>query len=94
MILFPKFKGDFETDMRIRLRNGNHTIISETFRGYLNPKQFYFSNDDDFSEFLRLSLSNPLDTNRAEYIDGYLFGAHHILPTNFKYKRSQTQIIE
>jgi hypothetical protein len=62
-ILFPKYKGTFETDMRIRLRNGKHTIVSEAFKGHINPKQFYFKN-----------RNATLDSFRKTRINDFFFG--------------------
>ena len=63
-ILIRKYKGSFETDLRIRLRNGKNTIISEVFRGHINPKQFYFKYRD-----------SELDSFRKSNMDNRYFGA-------------------
>ena len=56
-ILFRKYKGSFETDLRIRLRNGKNTFTSEVFRGYINPKQFYFEHRDmELDSFRKLDI--------------------------------------
>jgi hypothetical protein len=45
-ILFPKYNGDFDTEIRIRFRNGKHVMISNSFKGKINTKQFYFEHRD------------------------------------------------
>lgn len=35
-----KYDGDFETDIRLKLKNGNHIIYSDSFKGKINKSQF------------------------------------------------------
>jgi hypothetical protein len=47
-----KYTGDFETDLRVKFRRGDKVYYSNTFRGYINVKQFrhdeYFHEPENF----------------------------------------------
>jgi len=74
----PKYKGDYETKLRIRLKVGDKRIgetiyFSESFEGTINTKQFYFYNlhGDLFPErlsnkeelFYYFYAAEPLETD-------------------------------
>lgn len=40
-----KYDGDFETDIRLKLRNGKEVIYSDSFRGKINKSQFELPRD-------------------------------------------------
>jgi hypothetical protein len=42
----PKYQGDFQTKIRIRLQTGRDILVSEPFMGYISMKQFLISNYD------------------------------------------------
>lgn len=35
-----KFKGDYETFLRTRIKNGDNILVSKKFKGLINKKQF------------------------------------------------------
>jgi len=41
VMLLPSYKGNYATELRIRMRNGENIIISKPFSGTISYKQFY-----------------------------------------------------
>jgi hypothetical protein len=46
VFLLPKYKGDFETDIRARVKVGKNIYTSDSFVGNINRKQFLLKNLD------------------------------------------------
>lgn len=42
VMLLPKYKGNFKTKLRVRLRNNATIYVSKPFEGMINYNQFYF----------------------------------------------------
>ena len=40
VLLLPKYNGDFKTKLRVRLRNGDQTYVSQSFEGMIDHQQF------------------------------------------------------
>ncbi len=45
-VLLPKYNGDFETQIRIRLKIGDNTYVTKPFIGKINSSQFYLRRND------------------------------------------------
>ncbi|MBO9620077.1 MAG: hypothetical protein J7539_13695 [Niabella sp.] len=61
MVKVNKYYGDFETLLRVKLRNGEKVIYSNSFKGSINKAQFApqaWGNDTDFPDPLLNRLSN------------------------------------
>lgn len=43
LLVFPKYKGDFKTKLRVRVRNGEQVYISQAFDGWIDYRQFNLS---------------------------------------------------
>jgi hypothetical protein len=43
VFLMPKYKGNYYTKLRIRIKIGKTTYVSHPFEGIINPKQFYLN---------------------------------------------------
>lgn len=43
LLLFPKYKGDLETSMRVRIKNLETIYVSHDFKGVINQNQFRYS---------------------------------------------------
>jgi hypothetical protein len=48
--LFPKYKGNFKTKLRVRITNGNNILVSKPFEGIINRNQFYVHKDTWYFE--------------------------------------------
>jgi hypothetical protein len=48
VFLMPKYKGNYYTKLRIRLKIGNNTYVSKPFDGKINYTQFYLDKKEDF----------------------------------------------
>lgn len=59
LLVFPKYKGDFKTKLRVRVRNGDQVFISQAFDGWIDYGQFNMSdevyNHCRHAPFLKLS---------------------------------------
>ena len=40
MLLLPKYKGKFKTQLRLRIQNGEQIYVSKAYEGWINPQQF------------------------------------------------------
>jgi|GEM_PF-2151342 len=49
VFLLPKYTGDFTTQLRVRLRNGAQTLISQPYPGSISYQQFYLPEDEIFA---------------------------------------------
>lgn len=58
VLALPLFRGDFKTQIRIKLKNQHSILISEAFPGYINEKQFKFKPDSWLKRALK---ENPRD---------------------------------
>ena len=74
VFLMTKYEGTFETDLRIRLKNGDNILTSPPFRGFINPDQFYLSSEDEY-------FKNKLQDNPLGIIQYYFYGA---VPVEYK----------
>jgi hypothetical protein len=63
-VLFKKYTGTYKTKIRVRIRNGEHIFLSESFEGYINEKQFYFNKD---YELYRIFKNNEVFTMREHF---------------------------
>lgn len=48
IFMMPKYEGDFQTKIRVRIKIGDMVYISESFQGTINEKQFYFNKNYDY----------------------------------------------
>lgn len=59
LLLFPKYKGDFKTKLRVRVHNGEQVYVSQPFDGWIDYRQFDLSDEIYYYckhvPFLRLS---------------------------------------
>ena len=51
-----RYNGEFETNIRLKLKNGKHTVYSEPFRGTINTNQFNLP--DSFYEWQQYMQEN------------------------------------
>jgi len=69
VLLFPKYEGNYETDLRVRIRNGESVYVSKGFKGRIDQGQFRLHPDvkiivnaeSVFDFFLGASMT-PTDT--------------------------------
>lgn len=40
LVLMQKYEGDFETDLRVRIKNSDNILVSKPFKGTINRNQF------------------------------------------------------
>lgn len=66
-ILFPKYKGDYKTKIRVRIKNGDNIYISQSFDGFINESQLYLEKDGYFYK--------ALTENKASAIEYLFYGA-------------------
>lgn len=64
----PKYTGNYETDMRVRLKNGDNVLISNAFRGKINYNQFHLKED---SYFLKEAKEHPLNFKSYWFYDAF-----------------------
>lgn len=55
LVLMRKYKGDYETKLRVRFRMGANTYVSKAFTGKINKKQFNLVNNSRLQESLQES---------------------------------------
>lgn len=68
LILMRKYKGDYLTQIRIRLRNGETTYVSKGFQGLINESQFTIQNK---------SFIERMTSKENSYAaDGIFLGSH------------------
>ncbi len=60
-ILFPKYKGNFKTKIRVRIKNDDNIYISQPFDGFINEKQLYLEKDGYFYSKLVDSKSSAIE---------------------------------
>jgi hypothetical protein len=65
--LMPKYKGEYETKLRVRLQIGEYIYVSLPFDGKINYNQFYLENEGRYQ--------NDLVENKTETILYYFYGA-------------------
>ncbi len=46
LFVMPKYSGDFETLLRVRLKIGDNIYVSQPYKGTINPNQFYLKRND------------------------------------------------
>lgn len=46
-VLMPKYQGDYQTNLRVRILIGDIIYISPPFKGKINYEQFYLDKEDD-----------------------------------------------
>lgn len=66
-ILFPKYKGDYKTKIRVRIKNGDNIYISQSFDGFINESQLYLDREGYFYK--------ELIENKASAIEYLFYGA-------------------
>ena len=59
LVLMPKYKGDYKTKLRARIKNGNNIIVSNSYDGVINKSQFRIKDSTYIQR--RLKESNGLD---------------------------------
>lgn len=58
LLALPLFRGDFKTQIRVKLKNQHSILISEAFPGYINEDQFKFKPDSWLKRALNESTQN------------------------------------
>ncbi len=58
VLAVPVFRGDFKTQIRVKLKNQHSILISEAFPGYINEDQFKFKPDSWLKRALKESTQN------------------------------------
>ena len=46
VFLMPKYAGEFETELRVRFRNGTQILVSQSYKGSINYQQFSLPGED------------------------------------------------
>lgn len=59
LVLMPKYKGDYKTNLRARIKNGDNIIVSNSYKGVINKSQFKIKDSSYIQR--RLNKSNGLD---------------------------------
>ncbi|WP_299112656.1 hypothetical protein [uncultured Winogradskyella sp.] len=59
LVLMPKYKGDYKTKLRTRIKNGDNIIVSNSYYGVINKSQFKIKDSSYVQR--RLNDSNGLD---------------------------------
>ena len=60
LALMPKYKGDYNTKLRTRIKNGDNIIVSNSYKGVINKSQFKVKDSSHVQR--RLKESNGSDS--------------------------------
>jgi hypothetical protein len=60
-ILIQKYRGNFKTKLRVRIKNGNNIYVTNPFEGTINKNQFYFDKEYDTFHY-RLTRNNKINS--------------------------------
>lgn len=60
-VLFPKYKGNYKTKIRVRIKNGDNIYISQSFDGLINEKQLYLEREGYFYKELAENKSSAIE---------------------------------
>ncbi len=67
IFIMPKYAGEYDTELRIRVRNGTQILVSPSYQGSINYQQFFLPKEEEFyAEFYR---------NRLDYLVKDCFGS-------------------
>ena len=59
LVLMPKYKGNYKTKLRARIKNGDNIIVSNAYEGIINKSQFKVRDSSYLQK--KLNQSNGLD---------------------------------